>query len=138
MAGLCESGNEAAGSLKLICNKWQECKTSQINEILLRLRDTVRRRSLNLWQGQNWVLHHDNVPAYRSLLVSEFLAQHKIPVLPQPPYSPDLAASDFYLFSKVKSLLKGRRFASAEEMKIHATSALREVTKDGLQECLEK
>ncbi|KAJ4443626.1 hypothetical protein ANN_05300 [Periplaneta americana] len=50
----------------------------------------------------------------------------------------DLAPADFYLFTKVKSLLKGRRFASAEEVKIHATHAVREVTKDGLQECFEK
>ncbi|KAJ4444572.1 hypothetical protein ANN_06367 [Periplaneta americana] len=64
--------------------------------ILRGFRDAVRRRRPNLWQGQNWVLHHNNAPAHRSLLVSEFLAQHKIPVLPQPPYSPDLAPADFY------------------------------------------
>ncbi|KAJ4450467.1 hypothetical protein ANN_01892, partial [Periplaneta americana] len=54
---------------------------------------------------QNWFFHHDNAPAHRSLLVSEFLAQHKIPVHPQPPYSPDLAPAVFYSFPKVKSLL---------------------------------
>ncbi|KAJ4438976.1 hypothetical protein ANN_14930 [Periplaneta americana] len=86
----------------------------------------------------NWVVHHDNAPAHRSLLVSEFLAQYKIPVLPQPLYSPDLAPADFYSFPKIKSLLKGWRFASAEEVKIHVTKALREVTKDRLQECIEK
>ncbi|KAJ4432217.1 hypothetical protein ANN_20833, partial [Periplaneta americana] len=70
-------------------------------------------------------LHHDNTPAHLSLLVSERLAQDKISVLPQPQYSPDLAPEDFYLFPKVESLLKGRRFAPAEEVKIHATYALR-------------
>ncbi|KAJ4435710.1 hypothetical protein ANN_18326 [Periplaneta americana] len=99
--------------------------------ILRHLHDAVRRKWPNLWQGQNWVLHHDNTPAHRSLLVSEFLAQYKRLVLRQPPYSPDLAPADFYLFPKVKSLFKGQRFASAEEVKIHATLALREVTKDG-------
>ena len=36
----------------------------------------------NLWPGQNWVLHHDNAPAHRSLMVSEFLTKHKVLVLP--------------------------------------------------------
>ncbi|KAJ4446069.1 hypothetical protein ANN_12760 [Periplaneta americana] len=54
---------------------------------------------------------------HRSPLMSEFLAKSKMPVLPQPPYSPDLAPADFYLFLKNKSLLKRRRFASAVEVK---------------------
>ncbi|KAJ4440021.1 hypothetical protein ANN_08152 [Periplaneta americana] len=77
--------------------------------------------------------NHDITPAHRSLLVSEFLAKHKIRLHPQPSCSPDLNLADFYLFPKVKSLLKGWRFASAEEMKIHATRALREVAKNGLE-----
>jgi hypothetical protein len=28
----------------------------------------------------------------------EFLAKHSIPVVPHPPYSPDLAPCDFFLF----------------------------------------
>jgi hypothetical protein len=34
---------------------------------------------------------------------------------PHPPYSPDLAPSDFYLFGKVKNLLTGKKFASADD-----------------------
>jgi hypothetical protein len=30
--------------------------------------------------------------------------------LPHPPYSPDLAPADFFLFSKLKTTLKRRRF----------------------------
>ncbi|XP_069669499.1 organic solute transporter alpha-like protein [Periplaneta americana] len=41
--------------------------------ILRRLRDAVRRKRPNLWQGQNWVLHHDNTLAYRSLLVPKLV-----------------------------------------------------------------
>ena len=36
--------------------------------------------------------------------------------LPRPPYSPDLAPSDSYLFSNPKRLLRGRRFKSKEEV----------------------
>jgi histone-lysine N-methyltransferase SETMAR len=35
-------------------------------------------------------------------------------ILPNPPYSPDLAPSDLYLFAKLKTKLCGRRFGSNE------------------------
>jgi len=45
-----------------------------------------------------------------ALLIREFLMQHEATVVPQPPYSPDLAPADFFLFPKLKTSLKGRRF----------------------------
>jgi len=53
------------------------------------------------------VLHHDNAPAHVSFLIHEFLTKHETTVVPQPPYSPDLAPADFFLFPKLKSTLKG-------------------------------
>jgi hypothetical protein len=38
-------------------------------------------------------------------------------VIPHPPYSPDLAPCDIFLFSKMKLKLKGRRFDAIEEIK---------------------
>ena len=40
-------------------------------------------------------LHHDNAPSHTSLLVQQFLADKSIPIITLPPYSPDLAPSDF-------------------------------------------
>jgi hypothetical protein len=37
----------------------------------------------------------------------QFLAKHKMAVIPHPPYSPDLAPCDFFLFPKMKLKLKG-------------------------------
>jgi hypothetical protein len=42
-------------------------------------------------------------------------------VILHPPYSPDLAPCDFFLFPKIKLKLKGRRFDTVEE-DIHAES----------------
>lgn len=47
-------------------------------------------------------LLHDNVPSHTSELVKQFLKSEKVTILPQPPYSPDLAPCDFFLFSKLK------------------------------------
>jgi transposase len=54
------------------------------------------------------MLHHDNASAHASLLIREFLAKDETTIMPQPPYSPDLAPADFFLFPKLKSTLKGR------------------------------
>jgi histone-lysine N-methyltransferase SETMAR len=41
----------------------------------------------------------------------------KLEVLPHPPYSPDLAPSNFHLFWPLKVALLGRNFRSNEEVK---------------------
>ena len=37
-------------------------------------------------------------------------------LLPHPPYSPDLAPSDYWLFADLKKALQGKRFGSDEEV----------------------
>ncbi|UYV73952.1 hypothetical protein LAZ67_11001570 [Cordylochernes scorpioides] len=54
------------------------------------------------YQGISWILHHDNAPAHTALKISKFLQDHSTSVFPQPPYSPDLAPCDFFLFGKLK------------------------------------
>jgi transposase len=70
-----------------------------------------------LWKKKAWILHQDNASAHNALAVKQFLAHKYIPVLEQPPYSPDLAPCDFYLCPKLKSALKGTHFQSADELK---------------------
>ena len=53
--------------------------------------------------------------------------------LQHPPYSPDLAICDFFLFKTIKGHLRGRNFESREELGTAITEALRKVTRDGLQ-----
>jgi histone-lysine N-methyltransferase SETMAR len=43
-----------------------------------------------------------------ALSVREFLASTQITMLEHPPYSPDLALNDSFLFPKIKEILKGR------------------------------
>ena len=43
-------------------------------------------------------------------------------VVPQPPYSPDLAPADFFLFLKLKFTLKGRRFDTVDEIQKNSTN----------------
>jgi transposase len=51
------------------------------------------------WRNNFWFLLHDTAPAHWSVLIKEFLAKSNVTTLEHPPYSPDLAAADFYLLS---------------------------------------
>ncbi len=70
-----------------------------------------------------------NAPAHSSFVILEYLEEKYIPTLPHPPYnSPDLAPCDFFLFTKLKSVLKGTRFDDLEEIKANMTHVLKALT----------
>jgi hypothetical protein len=71
-------------------------------EVMQRLREAVRKRRPDVWRENQWMLQHDNAPSHSSFLVCDFLAKHTTTVLPQPPYSPDLAPADFFSVSKAQ------------------------------------
>ena len=52
-------------------------------------------------------------PVHNSILVTDYLTKMGIKTVPQPPYSPDLAPCNFWLFPK----LRGCRYETLEEMK---------------------
>ncbi len=60
------------------------------------LREKIRRRHPQIWRRQNFWLHHDGAPAHRADIVLDFLCITNTNILPHPPYSPDLAPSDFF------------------------------------------
>jgi len=95
--------------------------------LLERLRNDVRRKRPEKWVN-GFVLHHDNAPCHTSLLVRHFLANKNITVCPQPPYSPDLAPTDFWLFPKVKMTMKGKCFEWIQDVEVATTAQLRKMT----------
>jgi hypothetical protein len=46
------------------------------------------------------LLHRDNTLSHASNLIQQFLAKHKVAVIPHPLYSPDLAPCGYFLFPK--------------------------------------
>lgn len=106
-------------------------------EILKRLREAVRRKRPHLWSG-GWILHHDNAPAHAALRVHEFLASKSIATLDHPPYSPDLAPCDFWLFPKLKIALKGQRFDDITAIQQEANTILRNIPNEEFKNCFEQ
>jgi len=101
--------------------------------VLKRLREAVRQKRPQLWTNQSWVLHHDNAPAHSSFLVHNYMVKNETTVVPQPPYPPDLAPADFFLFPKLKSTLKGRRFDIFDEIQKNSTKELFAIPKEAFQ-----
>ncbi|PNF22126.1 hypothetical protein B7P43_G06802 [Cryptotermes secundus] len=66
------------------------------------------------------------------------LSFHNIIVLKYPPYSPDLAPCDFYIFPKIKSVLKGTHFLPVEDVKAKTTEILNSLSESDLQNCFER
>ena len=70
---------------------------------------------------------HDNAPAYKSRVAQATIRECKFEQLNHPPYSPDLAPSDYYLFRNLKSVvwqpillkshLRGTRCQDDDELK---------------------
>ena len=67
-----------------------------------------------------------NTPAHISHLM-QVLAKHQITQVTQTPYSSDLAPCNFWLFPKLKSSLKGKRFQIINEIQENTTGQLMEI-----------
>lgn len=62
------------------------------------------------------LLLQDNAPAHTAQVAVAEAAKCGFELLPHPPYSPDLAPSDFYLFPKLKSHLRGHHFGNNDDV----------------------
>ena len=79
-----------------------------------------------------------NVPAHASCLLQSFLAKHQITQVTQLLYNPDSAPCDFWLFPKLKSPLKGKRFQTINEIQENTTEQLMASPAKDSVECIEQ
>ena len=86
-----------------------------------------KRQKLN--ENKSWLLHH-NAPAQIVFSIWEFFAKNNIAVLEQPSYSPDLALSNFFLFSNLKKVIQGTHFPDVDAIKMAVTKKLRAIPKN--------
>jgi len=56
-------------------------------------------------------------------------------VIPHPPYSPNFATCDFFLFPKITLKLRGRRFDSIEDIQTESQIAMKTLTRNDFQKC---
>jgi hypothetical protein len=70
-------------------------------------------------------------------LFGSFWLPKNTTVIPHPPYSPDLAPCDFFLFPKIKFRLKCRRFDTIEEIQAESQELLKTLTLEDFQGCMD-
>ena len=118
-----------------ITNLYQLDKQSTKFTIWKYWKNCVKRPEI--FPDNSWILHHDNAPAHTALSVREFLATKQITLLEHPAYSPDLAPSDFFLFLKIKEILKGRYFNDIDDIRSNTTAALMTIPQNQFQNYFE-
>jgi histone-lysine N-methyltransferase SETMAR len=84
------------------------------------------------------VLHFDNASPHSASATASFLSSHRMKRAPHPPFSPDLAPSDFYLFGKVKTALNGAEFEDEQELLDGVMGILNGITRDELESVFEE
>ena len=105
-------------------------------EVLQKLRKRVARVQPGI--ARTWMLYHDNAPCHMAVSINEFLAEKSIPVVPQPPYSPNLSLCDFFLFPRLKNHLKGRHFGTLDNIQKSVNDELKGIKAEAFQHCYEQ
>ena len=90
----------------------------RVRVTMLRFRKRFRWKRPALFKSGQWYFLQDNAPVHNSILITDYLSKMAIKTVPQPPYSPDLAPCDFWLFPK----LRGCRYETIGEMKEAVTN----------------
>jgi hypothetical protein len=102
-------------------------------DVLRRLREDMRQKRPGKWRTNNWVLLSRQCTRAHRFGCAAFFGLQKHDGRPPPPYSPDLAPWDFFLFPKMKMKLKGRRFDTVEEIQAELQKLLNTLTQRDFQ-----
>ena len=105
-------------------------------DILRRLMRQCVTRGGPFWEAHSWRLHHINAPDHTALSISQFFAERNIATLKYRSYSLDLTPCDFFLFSKIKSVLNRTHFSDIDSIKMAATTELKKIPENAFQECI--
>lgn len=82
----------------------------QLRQLVATIREKRRRRS-------EVHLLHDNARPHVASVTRHQLKELGWDTVPHPPYSPDLAPSDYHLFRSLKQYLRGKKFKSYSDLK---------------------
>jgi hypothetical protein len=78
-----------------------------IVEALSRFLAVFKKKRLNMAAGE-WFFHWDNAPVHTVTVVKDWMVAKDFRLIEHPPYLPDLALADFFLFPSIKRQLEGK------------------------------
>lgn len=98
-------------------------------ETLQKLRRAIQNKRRGML-SKGVRLHHDNARPHTANDTNELIAKFGWGIVKHPPYSPDLAPSDYHLFPHMKKHLGGTHFGDREELEEAVLSYLRGLAAD--------
>lgn len=118
--------------MKVMLSVWWDCKgiiyfeflpagemidSDKYCRQLTNLNREIKEKRPILSNRKGVIFHHDNARPHVSKKTLRKLESLKWDVLTHPPYSPDIAPSDYHLFRSLQNYLNGKNFDSLEALK---------------------
>ena len=91
-----------------------------------KLNAEVKEKRPELVNRKGVIFHQDNARPHTSLATRQKLMDIGWDLMLHPPYSPDLAPSDYHLFRSLDNSLRGKTFNDDDAVKSHLTQFLAE------------
>jgi hypothetical protein len=104
-------------------------------EVLNRLRECVQRVRPELWAEKNWIPASQQCTLAFGTYCASVFRQKDMITTDHPSYLPDLAPCNFFLFSKVKTIMRGGYFGDVNSIKCETTRLLKNLTSQDMQHC---
>ena len=89
---------------------------------LTRLQEAIQKKRPELVNRKGVVFHHDNARPHASFMTRQKLTELGWEVLMHPPYSPDLAPSDYHFLRSLQNFLGEKNWPTKEQPKTMSPS----------------
>ncbi len=77
---------------------------------------TKSQKKTTVHEEEKIIFHQDNAPCHKSIKTMAKLNKSGFNQFLHPPYSPNPASIDYWLFTDLKKMLQGKRYGSNEEV----------------------
>ncbi len=115
--------------------------TDSYIETLRTLKERIRQKRPFMWKGgldgktdREFIIQHNNASCHTSVRTLAFIFDQDM--LAHPPYSPDLAPCDYFLFPLLKSRLHRHKHRNLHDLKTVVTRTLNSITEAECQGAL--